>query len=177
DNQTEQTILNHVKQNFSLAADEVSIKKIEAENLPNGVAQYYVEKKSSYGNIFYNYLIYNNQLYCSGVEKDFGKFLQDTNFLAAKNLTTAQFLQLYRVLSFKRRDINILSAEKISNPSDKIKLYAKQLAPPQLTFEDGGATLIFFGKKVAAEKVERFEIKVSPAYQVIVSNQVLEKTA
>lgn len=171
----EQMVLEHVKQNFSLSSSDVTVKTIKPEHLPEGFSQVYVEKKSSYGNIFYNYLVGDNKLYCSGVTEDFGRFLQDQNFLIKKNLTTEQFLQAFRILRFKRRDVNILNEDSLSKPNDQLKPFVSLLSAPKLTVENGRATLLFFTKKVAAAQLEKWEIKVSPTYEVTVENTVINK--
>jgi hypothetical protein len=171
----EQMVLEHVKQNFSLSSSDVTVKTIKPEHLPENFSQVYVEKKSSYGNIFYNYLVGDNKLYCSGVTEDFGRFLQDQNFLNKKNLTTEQFLQAFRILRFKRRDVNILNEDTLSKPNDQLKPFVSLLSAPKLMVENGRATLVFFTKKVAAAQLEKWEIKVSPNYEVTVENTVINK--
>lgn len=173
----EQAILDHVKQNFSLAPNEVHIKKITPENLPADVSQYYVEKKSSYGNIYYNYLARDNRLYSSGVKEDFGRFLKDADFLNKMNLNETEFFSAFRVLKFKPRDVNVLDANAVSNPSDKLKPYANQLSAPKLAFENGGATYVFFTKKVVGSDVQKWEVTISPTYEVNVNSQALQKSA
>lgn len=175
-NSVEQTILSHVEQNYSLKPSEVSIKRVTPENLPSSVSQFYVEKKSSYGNIYYNYLVQNDQLYTSGNSNDFGRFLKDNDFLNKTTTDIKQFLAIFRVLKFKNRDVNILNKETLAAPSDKLKLFINQLSAPKLTIENGNANFVFFTKKIVGSEVRKWEVNVSPNYEVVVNNEVLEKS-
>src|SRR5688500_12798052 len=62
---TMKAILNHLKDNFALSENDVVIKKLTPENLPAGVEQYYAEKKGSSGNVHYNYVAFNQELFSS----------------------------------------------------------------------------------------------------------------
>ncbi len=170
----EKAILAHAKTNFSLSVDEVSLKAIDNKGLPGGAAQFYLEKKSSYGNVSYNYVVLNDKIFCSGVESDFGNFLKEQDFLRAKNLDANQFLALYRTLRSKRRDILILDEAKLAASDDSLKQYRNQIAPPQLTFSGDEALLTFYTKKVAGSTIEKFEVKVSSNYAVTIQNSKLQ---
>lgn len=169
----EKAIVAHAKENFSLSADEIALKAIDSKTLPGGVSQYYLEKKSSYGNISYNYIVYNDKIFCSGIETDFGNFLKERDFLRNKDLDDQQFLALYRTLRSKRRDILIIDKAKIAD-DESLKLYQNQIMPPRLTFNGNEALLIFYTKKVAGMAIEKFEVKVSPSYTVTVQNSKLQ---
>ena len=169
---TMKTILDHLKDNFSLSENDVVIKKLTPENLPNGVEQYYVEKKGSYGNIYYNYLVFNNQLFCSEKEDDFGRFLQSYGFLQKKDINETEMLKVFRVLHFARRDLIILDKDNLNQ--DNLKPYSKELSEPRLSFtKEGGAILAFFTRTIKTTPVEKWTVSIAPDYKVTVTSTAL----
>ena len=169
---TMKAILDHLKDNFSLTENEVAIKKLTPENLPDGVEQYHAEKKGSYGNIHYNYLVFTQQLFCSGIEGDFGRFLQTYGFLQKKDLTETQMLKLFLVLQFRIKDTTILDKQDLQE--DNLKPYLSQLSGPKLSYSsEGGATLTFFTRRIGKTAVEKWVASVAPNYKVTVTNTAL----
>ena len=169
---TMKAILDHLKDNFSLTENEVVIKKLTPENLPGEVEQYYAEKKGSSGNIHYNYLVFNQQLFCSGVEGDFGRFLQTYDFLQKKDISETQLLKLFRVLQFRIKDITILDKPDLKD--DNLKPYLSQLSEPKLSYSgDGGAALTFFTRRIGKTTIEKWVASIAPDYKVTVTNTPL----
>ncbi len=166
DKLVEQQILEHAQKNFSMLADEIAVSEIKLDDLPSETRQFYVEKKNTSGNIRYNYLYRNSNLYCSGISEDFGRFLRDYNFLSEKNLDASKFMTLLRKLT-NLRDMTTIGEEQIKNPTDKLKPYLSQIAAPQLSFtQDNGAKMVFFTKTLTTTPVFKFDVTVSPNYQV-----------
>ena len=166
----EQRIKEHAQKNFSLTADQITVGELKTNDLPSGVRQFYVEKKGATGNLSYQYLVWNNQIYCSGVDDDFGKFLKDYGFLQNKNLDANQLMQILRKLKNYREMMPITEAD-LKNDADLKPFLGKISAPSLVAAEGGGALFTFFTQTVTTTPIQKFEVKISPSYQTTFSQE------
>lgn len=171
----EQAILEHARKNFSLPKSDVDVTSIPPEDLPAGVAQYYLEQKGSHGNINYNYLVFNNQIFCSGVNGDFERFLKSYGFLE-KRPDVKQFVKVLRLLSIKQRDLRVLDEKRIGNPPEELQPYAAQVSAPRMTPADGGGVAVtFFTTTLSGGAPEKWVVRVAPDYTVNISHNALSQ--
>lgn len=158
-------VAEHAAKNFSLAANDITVKEVALKDLPTGVRQFYVEEKGKSDGKTYNYLLFENKLYSSGIDEDFGRFLKDNKFLERKDLDANWFQTiLWKLNDFK--NILLIDAEKISNPSEKLKPFLPKIAAPVLNRTDNGAVYKFYTQSVTVRPVQKFEITVAPDYKV-----------
>lgn len=172
----EAKIKKHAEENFSLDSSQISLKRTDVSNLPEGVRSYYLEKKGSYGNVSYNYLVKSDKIYCSGIEKDFESFLKDSEFLQKKNYSAANFWSLYRTLRFKDRETLVVDEVIVAKPYEFMKPYATQISVPKLEYSDNRVNFIFFTANDGDRTVKRNEVKVNSDYSVKVTSIDLLKS-
>lgn len=165
-NSVEKKILDHAKKNFSLSENEVTLKKMEATNLPNGVESFYLEEKKSYGNKFYNYLAKDEKLFSSGDDNDFGRFLQEINFLKEKNLSTEQFWTAFQKLRFPYRTAVLVDEQMLKTPYSALKPVVDKVTIPKLNVNENGADFTFYIVDTNLDEVRKYDVKVSEDYQV-----------
>jgi len=162
----EEKILKHAESNFSLAKAEADLKKISSLNLPEETTYYYLEKKGSYGSTYYNYFVYKNELFCSGIEGDFERYLKALNFLSAKNVTAEQFWNSYQQLGFHDGESMIIDEKLLSQPYEFVKPFINRISKPELDYQNGSATFIFYSVNTDNESVTKNVVEVSSDYKV-----------
>jgi hypothetical protein len=111
-------------------------------------------------------LVRSDQIYCSGVDGDFARFLKDYEFLSKKEFDTNWFLAVARkFIDF--RDVLIIDEERMKNPREQLKPFISKISTPVLTRgTDGGATFTYFTQSVTVLPVQKHEIKIAPDYKV-----------
>jgi hypothetical protein len=170
----EEKIFKHAQDNFSLSRNDVTLKEITSRDLPAGVRYYYLEKKGSYGNNYYNYFVHNGNLFCSKTEGDFARLLKDLDFLSKKNLSTAQFWTFFQTLEFKYKDAMLIDEKLIGKPFEIMKPVLNQLAAPKLDYKESGATFTFGILDTENKIVRNYTVNVSPEYKVSVDHADLK---
>ena len=159
-------IAEHAAQNLSLAPGEITVKEVALKDLPPGVRQFYVQAKGRADGKTYNYLLFEDKLYSSGVEDDFGRFLKDNRFLERPELDAKWFQTiLWKLNDFK--NILLIDEAKIANPDEELKPFLPKIAAPSLEKSASGASYKFFTQSITVRPVQRFEITVAPDYKVI----------
>lgn len=174
-NNPEAEILAHAEKHFSLNKSEVDLLKTNNPNLPSGVQSYYLEKKGSYGNKYYNYLVMGNKLYCSGTEGDFERFLKDAGFLEKKNFNENNFWNVFQLLKFNDRENILIDKEVVEKPYEFLKPFASTISAPKLEYGDAGAIFTFFTANSGDMIVKKYRVTVDRDYQVKTDVQTLEK--
>lgn len=158
-------VAEHAEKNFSLSAGDIVVKEVTLKDLPADVRQFYVEKKGQSDGKTYNYLLFENKLYSSGVNEDFGRFLKDYKFLEKKELGAEWFQSvLWKLNNFK--DILLIDEERINNPREALKPFLGKIAAPVFNRTNDGAVYKFYTQSVTVRPVQRFEITVAPDYKV-----------
>lgn len=170
----EQKILKHAKDNFSLDFNEVAVTAITVTDLPAGVKSYYLEKKGSYGNQYYNYYVYDDNLFCSEIDDDFEKLLKELNFLAEKKLTVVQFWNLFQPLKLRYKSAILIDQALLAKPYNVLKPVANQLAPPNLEYSNDRAIFTFFIFDNERETVRRYTANISSDYEVEINHSDLK---
>jgi hypothetical protein len=171
DKAVEQRIREHAQQHLSLSPDKIVLKEMKADDLLPQVQQFYLLEKNVSDGRQYTYLVKNDQIYCSGVDGDFRRFLKDYEFLSKKEFDTKWFLAVARkFIDF--RDMLVIDEERIKNPREQLKPFISKISAPILTRDnDGGTTFTFFTQSVTVLPVQKHEIKVSPDYKVTFDRQ------
>ena len=162
----EEKILKHAESNFSISKDEADVKKTSSLNLPEGTESYYLEKKGSYGSRNYNYFVYKNELFCSGIEGDFERYLKALNFLSAKNLNSEQFWNSYQQLGFHDGESMIVNEKLLSQPYEFVKPFLSRISKPELVYQNNSATFTFYSVNTDNESVTKNVVEVSSDYKV-----------
>lgn len=172
-NDAQSIILEHAKKNFSLAPAEIELTEASSEGLPPGVKQYYLEKKGSHGNVSYNYLMFNKNVYSSGVDGDLQRFLKDYGFLQ-KQGTADLFVKLLRVFSLPR-NINVINAETLRSRAEQLKNYQDVSAPKMTQDNSGGAIVTFFTTPIVPFQPEKWVATLSSDYKVKIEKHLVAR--
>lgn len=158
-------VAEHAAQNLSIPASEMTVKEVALKDLPAGVRQFYVQAKGRSDGKTYNYLLFEDKLYSSGVEEDFGRFLKDNKFLERSELDAKWFQTiLWKLKDFK--NILLIDEAKIANPDEELKPFLPKISAPSLEKSASGASYKFFTQSVTVRPVQRFEVTVAPDYKV-----------
>lgn len=170
DEATLKQIAEHAEKNFSLSANDITVKEVALKDLPIGVRQFYVQSKGKSDGKTYNYLLFENKLYCSGIDEDFGRFLKDNKFLERTDLDAKWFQTiLWKLNDFK--NILLIDEAKIAKPDEDLKPFLPKITAPELKKNADGAVCKFFTQSVTVRPVQKFEITVSPNYKVVFNRE------
>lgn len=163
---TEQRIKEHAQKYFSLSPDKVDLGEMKADPMLPETREFYLQAKNISDGKQYTYLLRNNQLYCSGIDDDFGRFLKDYGLLQKKELDSNWFLNVVLKLN-DFRDMLVIDEQRINNPQEQLKPFLSKISIPTLDrTNNGGATFTFFTQSPIVRPVQKHEIKVAPDYIV-----------
>ena len=170
----EQRIKEHAQKNFSIPADKINFTKAGFESEVSGVQEFFISEEGRSHGSSYTYFLYKDNLYCSGIDEDFGRFLKDYDFLKKPELDRKWFLYVLRKLNDFGDQIFILE-NRINKPGDNLKPFLSKISVPK--FEktaNSGAKLTLFTQSPRTVPVRMHEITVSSDYKVTFENKIIE---
>lgn len=160
-----QAIIDHVKKHLSLSENDITILETPISQLPEHLEVYYVEKKGSYGNTYYQYIVSGEDLFCSEEKDSFEKLLKKERFLEKKNLTVDQLITLFSLLKVKFRDMEVIKAEDLA-PGGMFEQYAKKAAAPAMFESKDGVKIVFWTSALGYPEPQKWEFTISPDYRL-----------
>src|SRR3989337_2419723 len=86
ENTSIEKIAAHVKKHLSLSEKEIDIREIPIPTVPKDYSIYYVEKKESHGNVYYYYVLAENEMFSSADADAFERLLKKEDFLKSRSL-------------------------------------------------------------------------------------------
>ncbi len=156
-------VLEHAAKNYSLPPADVKVSDVTPKNFFPEVKRYYLEQNKSQ-HLNYNYLVYKNQAYSSGIDGDLRRFLKDYDFVR-KTGDVDEYLTLLRIFSLPK-NINVIDAEYIGNHQKELQSYA-QVQPPKLVKNnDGSAEISFYTTPVVPFRPEKWTAKINSNSEV-----------
>lgn len=169
----EKRIQEHAQKTLSLSAAQTELTALSADPLLPGVQQFFVRDKNQSHGKEYTYFIFNNELYCSGVSEDFGRFLKDFNFLKKTDLDEKWFLNaLYKLKNFQ--DQLPIDRERIAQPNERLKPLVNKVSVPKLDRTDGAATFVFYTQMMRAAAIQKFVVSIASDYTVKIDRSFVE---
>jgi hypothetical protein len=160
-----QPIIDHLKKQHSLSENDVTILETPISQLPDHLEVYYVEKKGSYGNVYYHYIVSGEDLFCSEEKDSFERLLKKERYLEKKNFTVDQLITLFSLLKVKFRDMEVVKAEDLA-PGGMFEQYAKKAAAPALFESKDGVKVVFWTSALGYPEPQKWEFTISPDYHV-----------
>lgn len=158
-----QAILDHAKKYLSLSEENLAVKETPISALPPEMQVYYLEKKGSYGNVYYHYVVLNEELFCSADGDGFERLLRKERYLENKNLTVDQVIILFRLLKLPMRDTRVVTAEDLA--SARLKQYAGKIAVPKIDESKNGVQIVFWVSSLVYPP-EKWILTIDPEYNV-----------
>ena len=156
-------ILDHAKKHLSLSEEQLTVKETPIPALPPEMQVYYVEKKGGYGNVYYHYVVLNEELFCSADSDGFERLLRKERYLEKKNLTVDQVIILFRLLKLPMRDTRVVTVEDLA--SARLKQYASKIATPKIEASKNGVQIVFWVSSLVYPP-EKWTLTIDPEYHV-----------
>lgn len=144
----EQAIIEDVHKRTDLPAEKLSVSILQPEKFPADVKLFRVEKRGSYGNIFYNYLVVGERFFTSSDEQSFRRLVSAQKFLERRQWDAPQLAALFLHLVAKSRGLGLVDNSE------------------RLEFLDNGAILSFTTQQTRSQQLEQWQIKIDASYHV-----------
>jgi hypothetical protein len=162
----QQAILSDVKKRFELTPEQIALSELHPASFPPDAKLFRAEKRGSHGNIYYNYIKFNQDLYCSADENSFARLLSAGRLLESARWNAHQVATLFLHLVVRNLKL-VESAQELHLTADSpLKERAEQVSPPSLEIKTSGAQAHFWTYMPRNQKLERWQVKVSSDYKV-----------
>ncbi len=162
----EQFILNDLKERFDLPSDKLSISQPSPSNFPPEAKLFRVEKRGSYGNVYYNYIQVNGNFYTSVDENSFSKLLTTEKFLSHPKWNAHQLAALF--LHLVVRDLRLVETPSdLSKTEDEnFNARVEKITPPSLNISNSGAEVSFWTFQGRYQKLEHWQVHINKQCQM-----------
>ena len=156
----ENLILEDIKKRFNLSAEKISISEIHRADFPPGLKFFRAEKRRSYGNIFYNYIMASGEIYCSSDETAFQRLIASEKLLERRHWNAQQFAALFLRLVVHLRDLKLVES------ADELVGQDEPVTSPELSITDSGVNATFWTYQIRYQKLDRWHVQVGADYSV-----------
>lgn len=162
----EQYILSNLKERFNLPAEKISISETHPLNFPADARIFRAEKRGSYGNIYYNYILVNGKFYCSIDENNFSQLLATEKFTSRPRWNPHQFATLF--LHLVVRELRLVeSPSDISKSSDEaFNSRIAKITSPSLEIVDNAIEARFWSYQARYKRLDYWQIHIDSDYQM-----------
>ncbi|MFY9224803.1 MAG: hypothetical protein WAQ98_19180 [Blastocatellia bacterium] len=162
----EQYILSNLKERFNLPAEKISISETHPLNFPADARIFRAEKRGSYGNIYYNYILVNGKFYCSIDENNFSQLLATEKFTSRPRWNPHQFATLF--LHLVVRELRLVeSPSDISKSSDEaFNSRIAKITAPSLEIVDNAIEAHFWSYQARYKRLDYWQIHIDSDYQM-----------
>jgi hypothetical protein len=160
-----QPIIDHTKKQLGLSENDIVIKETPIAKLPDHMDVYYVEKKGSYGNLYFHCVISGADLFSSEEKDSFERLLKKERYLEKKNLNVDQLILLFSMLKVKFRNMEVIRAEDLSE-GGMFEKYSDKIQVPAIIESPQGVKVVFWTSALRKLQPQKWEFVILPDYKV-----------
>lgn len=162
----EQRIKQHAQKHFAISPEKINLAEAKSDSEISGVREFYLSQEGRSSGGDYTYFLYKNNLYCSGIDEDFSRFLKDYEFLKKDELDKQWFMYVLKKLNNYQNQM-IITEKDLNNSTADLKPFLEKISVPEyVKTENDGVKFTFFTQTPMTLPVRKHEVTVSPDYKV-----------